>query len=420
MNVSEPRRAWLVVFLLFLFMLINFGDKAILGLAAVPIMRELALSPSEFGLLGSSFFFLFAISAVCSGFLVNRAGTRWPILVMALLWSVAQVPMIVPVGFAALMSFRILLGAAEGPAYPTAVHATFNWFADAKRALPTLVLALGSITGLLAAPALTYLIVHFSWHVAFAILGLLSCLWAGIWFLFGYEAPAPPKIPLYAERQLERISYLRLLATPTTIATIICGYVAYSGLSLLLVWFTPYLSQALGYSMEAAGWLSALPPAGMIVVMTAAAWASERAVLGGVATRRARGLLTAFGVMLGGIAICLIPFCPLSGLKVAMMVLGVALPSAIYVFGHPIVSEFTPPAQRAAVLSITNAGITLAGIAAPYTMGRLIEGGSSVAAGYERGFLVCGIATVIGGMIGAYFLRPQAELLRLSRGAATR
>jgi sugar phosphate permease len=158
----------------------------------------------------------------------------------------------------------------------------------------------------------------------------------------------------------------------------------------------------------------------MIVVMTVSAWASERAVLGGVATRRARGLLTAFGVILGGIAICLIPFCHASGLKVAMMVLGVALPSAIYIFGHPIVSEFTPPEQRAAVLSITNAAITLAGIAAPYTMGRLIEGGASIAAGYERGFLVCGIATLIGGLIGAYFLRPQAELARLSRGVAMR
>lgn len=420
MNSRERRRAWLVVFLLFLFMLINFGDKAILGLAAVPIMRELSLSPSQFGLLGSSFFFLFAISAVCSGFLVNRAGTRWPILIMAVLWTVAQVPMIIPVGFATLMAFRILLGAAEGPAYPTAVHATFNWFADAKRALPTLLLALGSIAGLLAAPALTYLIVRTSWHVAFAFLGLLSFLWAGAWLFFGQESPAPPRISHYADRQIERISYARLLSTPTTIATIICGYVAYSGLSLLLVWFTPYLSQALGYSIEMAGWLSALPPAGMIVVMTAAAWLSERAVLGGVATRRARGLLTAFGVMLGGIAICLIPFCPSSGLKVAMMILGVALPSGIYIFAHPIVSEFTPPSQRAAVLSITNAAITLAGIAAPYTMGRLIEGSASIAAGYERGFLVCGVATVVGGLIGAYFLRPQAELVRLSRGAAIR
>jgi MFS transporter, ACS family, D-galactonate transporter len=419
MSSAEPRRAWLMVFLLWFFMLINFGDKAILGLAAVPIMRDLALSPAAFGLLGSSFFFLFAISAVCSGFLVNRAGTRWPIFIMAALWTIVQLPMILPIGFATLMAGRIILGAAEGPAYPTAVHATYNWFPDARRALPTLVLALGAIAGLLAAPALTYLIIHASWHGAFATLGVLSFLWAGIWLAVGRDAAAPVTISYYADRQIVRIPYARLLTAPTTIATVICGYVAYSGLSLLLVWFTPYLSQALGYSTETAGWLSAVPPAGIMVMMTISAWVSEKAVLGGMGTRRARGVLSAGGVILGGIAICLIPFCPSAGGKVAMMVLGVALPSSIYVFGHPIVSEFTPPPQRAAMLSMINAAITLAGIAAPYTMGRLIEGNPSVIAGYERGFLLCGIATIIGGLIGVYFMRPQAELVRLS-GSAVR
>ncbi len=417
MSRTESRRAWFIVFLLWLFMLINFADKAILGLAAVPIMRELGLMPSAFGLLGSSFFFLFAISAVFSGFLVNRVGTRWPILVMAVLWTAALAPMIAPVGFAMLMTCRFLLGAAEGPAYPTAIHATYNLFADAKRALPTMVLALGAIAGLLAAPALTYLIVHTSWHYAFATLGALSFLWAGAWFVFGRGAVAPPKIPYYADRQIARISYLRLLTTPTTIATVICGYVAYTGLSLQVVWVTPYLSQVLGYSTEAAGWLSALPPVGGVVVMIGAGWLSQRAVLRGTDTRRARGLLTAGGVTLGGVAFCLIPFCASSELKVAMIVLGFALPGPIYIFAHPIVSEFTPPEQRAAVLSINNATITLAGIAAPYTMGWLIEGSKSVAAGYECGFMLCGIVTLIGGLIGACFLRPQAELVRLSRSA---
>jgi hypothetical protein len=40
---------WAIVGLLFFFMLINFADKAIIGLAGVPIMRELNLSPTEFG-----------------------------------------------------------------------------------------------------------------------------------------------------------------------------------------------------------------------------------------------------------------------------------------------------------------------------------------------------------------------------------
>jgi len=40
-------------------MMINFADKAIIGLAGVPIMTELHPTPRQFGLVGSSFFLLF-------------------------------------------------------------------------------------------------------------------------------------------------------------------------------------------------------------------------------------------------------------------------------------------------------------------------------------------------------------------------
>ena len=78
-----PKGAWKITFLLFLFMLVNFADKIVVGLAGVPIMNELQLQPEQFGLLGSSFFFLFSISAIVVGFIVNRIATRWVLLALA-------------------------------------------------------------------------------------------------------------------------------------------------------------------------------------------------------------------------------------------------------------------------------------------------------------------------------------------------
>jgi hypothetical protein len=78
-----PRGAWRMTFLLFLFMLVNFADKIVVGLAGVPIMTELKLEPEQFGLLGSAFFFLFSIAAIAVGFLVNRVATRWVLLALS-------------------------------------------------------------------------------------------------------------------------------------------------------------------------------------------------------------------------------------------------------------------------------------------------------------------------------------------------
>jgi MFS transporter, ACS family, D-galactonate transporter len=48
---GSSRSAWTVVALLSCFMLINFADKVVLALAAVPVMDEFSLTPTRFGLL---------------------------------------------------------------------------------------------------------------------------------------------------------------------------------------------------------------------------------------------------------------------------------------------------------------------------------------------------------------------------------
>ena len=71
MRADDRNRALIVVVLLFIFMVINFANKAVVGIAAVPIMQD-KLGQRQFGFVGSSFFLLFAVSSVATGFLVDR------------------------------------------------------------------------------------------------------------------------------------------------------------------------------------------------------------------------------------------------------------------------------------------------------------------------------------------------------------
>src|SRR6266699_1770518 len=175
-----PKGAWRITFLLFLFMLVNFADKIVVGLAGVPIMTELKLEPEQFGLLGSSFFFLFSIAAIVVGFIVNRVATRWVLFALALIWALAQFPMVGTVSFSTLLICRVILGAGEGPAFSVAAHAVYKWFPDEKRTLPTAILSQGSAFGvILAVPALNWVIVNHSWHYAFGVFGAIIVLLTG-------------------------------------------------------------------------------------------------------------------------------------------------------------------------------------------------------------------------------------------------
>ena len=180
-EARTARGAWLIVLLMFLFMLVNFADKAVLGLAGVPIMQDLQLTPRQFGLLGSSFFLLFAVSAVVTGFIANRVQTRWLLLAMGLVWALTQFPMLGSASFATIVACRVALGAGEGPAHPVALHATYKWFPNALRTLPTAIVTQGGAIGvMISLPLLNWVIVHYSWHWAFGVLGIAGLAWTAL------------------------------------------------------------------------------------------------------------------------------------------------------------------------------------------------------------------------------------------------
>ena len=171
-----------------MFALINFADKAAIGIAAIPMMQELKLSPREFRLVGSSFYLLFALSAVATGFLVNSVQTRWVLLAMGLVWAVTQSPMMGTVGFETLVACRVALGAGEGPAAPVALHSTYKWFPNELRTLPTaLTVQDGAIGVMVALPVLNRIIIHYSWHWAFGVLGVAGLVWCALWLVLGRE-----------------------------------------------------------------------------------------------------------------------------------------------------------------------------------------------------------------------------------------
>jgi MFS family permease len=408
-----PKGAWKITFLLFLFMLVNFADKIVVGLAGVPIMTELKLEPAQFGLLGSSFFFLFSISAIVVGFIVNRIATRWVLLALAAVWALAQFPMVGTIGFTTLLICRVILGAGEGPAFSVAAHSIYKWFPDEKRTLPTAILSQGSAFGVvLAVPALNWVIVNYNWHYAFGALGVAGLMWVVAWLILGEEGPLVQTVAAAAAAE-PRIPYFRLLTSRTFIGCCAATFGAYWALSLGLTWFTPFIVKGLGFSQQDAGWISILPwlfGAG-IVLLTG--WISQVLMARGVSTRGARGVLGSVPLIVGGSILAVLPHVNGAGLQIALLVVGSGLCGSIYVVCPPMLGEFTPVSQRGAVIAIYGALYTLAGIIAPSVMGSVIQYAGGLLEGYMTGFTINAVVMVVSGLLGLALLWPNTERARL-------
>jgi hypothetical protein len=233
---GDRTHAWIVVGLLFLFMLVNFADRAVLGLAAVPIMRDLGLTHSQFGLIATSFFTLFSVGGVIGGFLVNRVASRWVLAALALIWSLCQLPMMLSVSVAALVVNRVALGFSEGPAYPVALHAAYKWFANERRAVPTSLIAIGALAGNgIAAPVIVAIVAAWSCHAAFGFLGFIGLVWCAAWLLVAREGPLTPDRVSSGETTA-RLSYRRLFRCRTVVGVQVVGFCAYWLLTLAVVW----------------------------------------------------------------------------------------------------------------------------------------------------------------------------------------
>jgi MFS family permease len=408
-----PKGAWGITFLLFLYMLVNFADKIVVGLAGVPIMTELKLEPEQFGLLGSSFFFLFSISAIIVGFIVNRIETRWVLLVLAVVWALAQFPMVGTISFSTLLICRIVLGAGEGPAAAVAVHAIYKWFPDEKRALPTAVLSQGSAFGvILAVPALNWVIVNHSWHYAFGALGVVGLMWVVAWLVWGKEGPLVQTAAMAAAEP--RIPYFQLLTSRTFIGCCVATFGAYWALSLGLTWFTPFIVKGLGFSQADAGWISILPWVFGAIIVILTGWISQAMMARGFTTRVARGVLGSVPLVIGGLILAILPHVATGGLTIALLVVGSGLCGSIYVVCAPMLGEFTPVSQRGAVIAIYGAIYTLAGIVAPQVMGSVIQHAGGLLDGYMTGFTINAVVMITSGVLGLLLLWPNTERARLT------
>ncbi len=407
-----PKGAWKITFLLFLFMLVNFADKIVVGLAGVPIMTELKLQPEEFGLLGASFFVLFSISAIAVGFIVNRVAARWVLLALASIWALAQFPMVGTIGLSTLLICRVILGAGEGPAFSVAAHAVYKWFPDEKRTLPTAILSQGSAFGvILAVPALNWVIVNYSWHYAFGALGVVGVMWVVAWLMLGREGPLVQTVAM--AKADPRVPYFKLLTSRTFIGCCAATFGAYWALSLGLTWFTPFIVKGLGFSQQQAGFISILPWLFGAAMVLLTGWLSQVLMARGMSTRGARGVLGAAPLIAGGAILASVSHIDGAGLRIAALVIGSGLCGSIYVVCPPMLAEFTPVSQRGAVISIYGALYTLAGILAPLVMGKVIQNAGGAVDGYLTGFTINSVIMATSGLLGLLLLWPNTERARL-------
>ncbi|MEV7566441.1 MFS transporter [Streptomyces tanashiensis] len=425
--VFDRRRAWVIAALIVTFMLVNYADKAVLGLAAVPIMDELGISNSTYGLISSSFALLFSLSGLIVGFVSAKVSSRVLLFAMAALWAVAQLPVLFVASVPALIAGRMLLGAAEGPAASMSMHALYKWFPEDRRGLPSALQISGAALGMLiAAPVLTWLITGFGWRSAFAALAAASLAWSLAWWRTGHDGPygeertrgaLPPAGAAHAHPVGQRLPYRRLLLNGTVLGSIASAFGASWAMALSHAWLPVYLRTQLDMTPGAAATLISAVSAFSLVLLLSVPPVLDLLHRRGLSRRWSSGAPQGIAVTVAALAMAAFPFAD-GGTRLALLALAFGGHAITFPLHYMTASAVVPPLQRGAVFGIVAATGTLPGLIAPYLTGHLLDTASSQSAGYTQSFVLSAAVMAACGLVALAAIRPEHDARRLTPTSA--
>jgi MFS family permease len=429
-GIARPEAgAVAILVLLAVFSIINFGDKAVLGLSGPSITDDLGLSNTQFGAIGSSFYLLFSLSAL----LVGLFGERWPasglLVAMALIWSAAQLPILLPsTGFSVLLFTRVMLGAGEGPGLPMANHVAFTWFPAGDRTTVAGVITMGGALGvIIGGPLLAVVISLTGWRWAFGLLGAAGLGWTLAWLRLGGTGPYRSSVPVPdavstphpAAAAAAAIPVRRILTRPTWIAAAVAGFTGNWGLGLGFSWLPTFLEHQGGYRQTTVGFLIGLPSLVAVISVPTVVYLAYR--------RRRAGRSSHSTYALLGFGAAFVPACGLLAMTVGLhgpaLLVSVAIAFGAGIALAPLTSsaiaDLVPVERREVALCVGTAISSTGAVVSPWVTGRLLDLAGTEAAGFNDAFRLAAGLALLGG-VSLLFLNPEHDGAQLAQPTPAR
>ena len=404
---------WIIVLFLFFLYIINYADKAIVGYAAVPMMKDLNLDYSEWGLVGSSFYWLFSIAGILGAALTDKIGTKKMLTIMAIVWTICQFSVFAIYSLPLLIFSRVILGAFEGPYLATAVSHISKWFPPERRAFAMSLVNCGSMGAKMMAPLLIALISTYNWRIGFACLGILSLVWVVLWLIFGKEKPKNKVMYDEPKEKSQKVNWkeiYKILLSPNFLFTAFAFFTAFWVLSWSFVWMPTYLTEIIQLSSMQMGYVVA----GIGIVTSlgsiAAAMLSDLVLKKTKSHRKSRVFVSGGALILGAISLFLTTIVQSTVGAIILLCLGLTLVNTMFAIAPQIAVQLLP--ERKGLITGVLVGFSnLAGIVGPLITGLVVQfAGENLSLGFNYSVMLAAAIVLIANVIFLIFANPDKPL----------
>jgi len=317
MKATATRIRWRVMFLVFVIVTISYLDRTNLSVAAPTLQRQLHLTPTQLGLILSSFSWAYAAAQIPAGLVASWLRPRRTYLYALWAWCILLALTTTATSFGAWIAFRIPFGLAEAVTWPAASILLSRWFPRLEYSQAMSLQNLGLVIGAAIAPPIVAVIIsYWSWQAAFIVTGLIAGL-MGTFFYF-YTKDDPADDPRVSQDELAWIKHDQvreeapqapagfvwiLLRCPSLWAVGMANF----GLDFInfmfLTWYPSYLTTTYHMSLTRMGMMAMEPYVLGVIAVLGAGKLVRMMCDGGMDSVTARRIVIFAGLLLGTIAL---------------------------------------------------------------------------------------------------------------------
>ena len=261
--------------------LLNYMDRWVAASAGPVIQKELHVSDSSFGLLGTAFLLVYALAAIPFGYWGDRGVRKTVVGVGVAIWSLATLFSGFARTYLQLFVTRAVVGVGEASYYPAGTSLLSDFFPKDQRSRVMSVWGAGSTVGIAIGFAGGGIIAdRLGWRSAFFFAAVPGLLFAGLAFALreplrgAVEARGAP-VARTAEAGARK--FFELLKIPTLRATIVAQTLLFFVLASNAFWLPTYLHRKFEMTSTSAGLVSgAVIVVGGLIGTLAGGWLADR------------------------------------------------------------------------------------------------------------------------------------------------
>jgi sugar phosphate permease len=370
-----------------------YVDRVNISSLAPIIVKDLRLSAFNIGVVFSAFAYPYAIFQIVGGYTGDRLGPRITLGLCGLLVAAATIWTGLSGGLIGLICARVLLGTAEGPAFPTATRALAAVMPASERGFAQGITHSFSRLGNAVTPILVAALVAVSsWRWSFIAFGICSLAWTLLWLsVYRNDTQKPVSKVTPAGSKVPFLKVAKRIL-PITLIDFCYGWVLWTYLN----WTPLFLSHQ--YELE----LKQTAVFATGIFFAGVVGDTAGGLLSDFLYKRYRSLpIARLGVMGAGFGLSLMFIVSMT--YTSDLVTAAVLLSAAFFFLELIVSPIWSlpmdlmPSHSGTASGIMNFGFGLAGIISPLVIGGVVDrtGNWSLAFSTSIGVLILGLGATL-------------------------